>query len=277
MKSFALFLSVLPSGVISALANAAAWLIFDVVRFRRELILSNIATVFPDMPKAERLAMARTSLANFALTALEFLRSVRIDISAHTTMKDAYHMQDALKAKQGAYVLCLHMGSWEAMGSRVTRSIAPAHVLVKKVGGDGMNRLVTELRMQNGFYPVLRKGKGDGFRAIVTALSRHEIIGFVMDQARPGEPRLPFFGKPAKTNTSFAAIWLKKPAPIIPAFARRTGVGRHVVEFLPPLQLTTTGDAQKDVLMLSTRFNEAVEEMIRLNPTQYFWLHNRWK
>ena len=102
------------------------------------------------------------------------------------------------------------MGNWEAMGA-AWALVTPAHVLVKKVGSSSVDRFVSELRDRNGFLTVKRKKKGDGFSAIRDVLARGEIVGFVMDQARPGEPKLPFFGRPAKTNTSFAAIWRQDP------------------------------------------------------------------
>jgi KDO2-lipid IV(A) lauroyltransferase len=283
LKILALALSLLSPAAVNAAAWGIAVLLFDGLRFRRGLIVANIGVAFPEMPPAERVRTGRASVANFVLTALEFLRSVRHDIAAETELVGAEHMHAALAKGGGAYVLCCHLGSWEAMGAKVTRAVAPAHVLVKKVGGRGTDRFVTELRLRNGFLPVMRKEKGDGMRAIVKALKRHEIVGFVMDQARPGEPRLPFFGHPAKTNTSFAAIWLKVPAPIVPAYARRVGVGRHVVEFLPELALPAAAETadgaqlERDVLALSQQFNGAVEAMVRRNPSQYFWLHNRWK
>ena len=98
-----------------------------------------------------------------------------------------------------------------------------------------------------------------------------------MDQARPGEPKLPFFGHPAKTNTSFAAICRRFRAPIVPSFVLRQSFNRHVQYFLPEVSLEYTGDTDADILKQSTEFNAVVETCIRRCPEQYFWLHNRWK
>lgn len=97
-----------------------------------------------------------------------------------------------------------------------------------------------------------------------------------MDQSRPGEPRLPFFGKPAKTNTGLATIWRRTQAPILPAFIRRVDVNRHVVTILPPVCMSFKSDSE-DMTVASAHFNEKMESMIRQAPEQYFWLHNRWK
>ncbi len=277
MKTLAWGLGLLTPRLTGALAKLIAFVIFDAIRLRRDLMLRNLGLAFPTMPEAQMRRVARASVENFALTAFEFLRSKRVDIAGHIELDGVEHIRTALDRGQGAYILCFHLGNWEAMGAKCTRVLTPSHVLVKKVGRGGVERFVSELRTQNGFYGVKREKKGDGYNAIRDILARGEIVGFVMDQARPGEPRLPFFGVPAKTNTSFAAIWRKIPAPIIPAFIERTGVGRHTLHFFPEVKPTVTQDPEADVLRHSTEFNAVVETHVRKHPDQYFWMHNRWK
>jgi len=265
-----------PRGV-SGTAWVLAFLIFDILRVRRGLVLRNLAVAFPEKDTAERILIGRLSVYNFALTIIEFLRSQSQDITAQVTFVGMEHAQAALAQGRGVYVLCSHLGNWEAMGAAATRSVAPAHVLVKKVGSSSVNRFVSELREKNGFLTVKRRKKGDGFAAIKEVLARGEIVGFVMDQARPGEPKLPFFGRPAQTNTSLAAIWQRVPAPVLPALIRRTAVGEHVIEFFPELGLELSADAAADVLRHTTQFSEVIEGCVRKFPEQYFWMHNRWK
>jgi KDO2-lipid IV(A) lauroyltransferase len=277
LKALAAVLSSLPEGVVSGLARLIAWLVFDVFRLRRGLMLKNLKIAVPEMAEKERHRIARASVENFALTAFELFRSMRHDIAGHIDVTGVEHIQAALAQGRGVYILCFHLGNWEAMGAKITRTLAPAYVLVKKVGHGATDKFVSELRAHNGFLTVKRQKKGDGFIAIKDVLSRNEIVGFVMDQARPGEPKLPFFGVPAKTNTSFAAIWRRQPAPIIPSYIRRTKLGHHMLQFFPEVVPAVTADADADILRHSSEFNAVVERHVRDCPEQYFWMHNRWK
>jgi KDO2-lipid IV(A) lauroyltransferase len=262
---------------VGRLATGLTWLLFDVLRVRRGLVLKNLELAFPHLSDKDRIHIGRTSVRNFALTTLEFLHSYRSDIAAQVTMIGTEHLRRVLARGQGAYILCCHVGNWEAMGAAMTRHVTPAYVLVKKVGGKSVNDFVSALREKNGFLAVKREKKGDGFKGIQAILGRGEVVGFVMDQARPGEPKLPFFGVPAKTNTSFAAIWRRHPAPIIPAYIVRHGVGEHTLYYMPELCLTQTDDAAADILRHSIEFNGVVETIVRKHPEHYFWMHNRWK
>lgn len=277
LRILAWLISRLSLPFVERLAVGLAFVLFDVVRVRRRLILQNLTRAFPDMDPREKVRVGRASVKHFVLTVLEFLHSYKSDIAAHVSMEGAEHLRRALDRGQGAYILCCHLGNWEAMGAAMTRHMAPSYVLVKRVGGKSVNDFVSALREKNGFLSVKREKKGDGFRGIQAILGRGEIVGFVMDQARPGEPKLPFFGAPAKTNTSFAAIWRRTPAPIIPAYIVRERAGVHRMTYLPEVCPEVTDDPAQDILRHSTEFNAIVEGMVRPHPEHYFWMHNRWK
>lgn len=254
------------------------FLVYDLLRIRRKLVIQNLKIAFADSKtEAELVHIGRESVYNFAMTAFEFFRSYRTDIARDIEIRGAEHLKDALKKNKGVFILCFHQGNWEAMGAICTRMFGPSYVLVKKVGSPKVDQFVSELRDKNGFLSIKRKKKGDGYQGIKDALAKNEIIGFVMDQARPGEPKLPFFGKPAKTNTSFAAIWRRSQAPIIPGSIHRTGVSKHVVEFFPEVIPVITDNQEQDITNHSIMFNQIVEDHVRVRPDHYFWMHNRWK
>lgn len=266
-----------PAG-LNRWATVLAVLSFDVLRFRRRLILRNLEIAFgDDWTPRKRIKVGRESMRNFFLTVFELLESVERDLLAELTAEGKEHTDKALAAGQGAYILCGHLGNWEAMGGAGTRFAAPTNALVKEVGDGGANRLVDELRKKAGLYPIYRKPPGSAMKTMYKALRRNELVAFILDQARPGAPRIPFFGTPAKTQTSLAAIWRKTPRPVIPVSIYRIAPRRHHVKGWPPLELKRTDNAEQDLITLTATFNATLEKMIRTAPEQYFWLHDRWK
>lgn len=259
-------------------ASLLAFFCFDILRLRRKVILRNLDIAFgSEKTSHEKRRIGRKSVYHFVLTIIEFFRSPYHDIAANIEIRGRDQVDQALAKAKGAYVICFHIGSWEAHSPAVTRYIQPVHIVVKKVGGFAVNRFVETLRRHNRFLWIKRQRKGDAFRSMKEILARNEIVGFVFDQARPGEPRLDFFGKPAKTNTSFAAIRRQMPAPVLTSFARRVSLGRHIVEFGPELSFPETDDVAQDILDHSSMINQVVADVIRRYPEHYFWFHNRWK
>lgn len=264
---------------IDNIAHGLAFMSYSVFRMRRKLILKNLRIAFANEKSQKELTrIGYLSVYNFILTCLEFLAARDGSVGKHVEIIEGENfLQEALAAGKGAYILCLHMGSWEAMGGALTRLGYRSNVVVKKVGSEKVNQFVIDLREKNGFYSILKRKKGDGKKGINNALKKNELVGFVMDQARPGEPLLPFFSKPAKTNTSFAAIWKQNPAPILPIYILRQEAGRHSIKVKPILKLPVSGDEKEDIMQHSIIFNKIMENIIRDCPEQYLWMHNRWK
>ncbi len=271
-------LSILPLKAVYGVSYLLGFLAYRILRIRRSLILKNLDIAFPEQySRKEKDEIGFKSVVSFLFTELELLASKNGMLSESVTFANSHVLTDILKRGQGAYVLCIHIASWEACAAAVNRKIARAHIIVKKVGGVKTDAFVRKLREHNGFLSIKREKKGDAFRAIGEIIGRGEVVGFVMDQARPGEPELPFFGRPAKTNTSFSGIWKKVPAPIVPYWSRRTAIGKYEVFFGEEVHPIVTGNDREDNIAQSLQFNKIVEDMIRQCPSQYFWLHNRWK
>ena len=259
-------------------ARGLAWISFSLLRIRRRVILENLEIAFGnEMSEAERLNIGKKSVYHFALTILEFLRNLEHDPFSETEFHHREHFIDALNLGHGIYGLCCHLGNWELMGGAGTHYLTPTYAVVKPIENPGVNRLVDELRNKIGLHTISLKPPGHALRTICRELKEGHMIGMILDQRRRGAPAIPFFGKPARTNTSLATLWLRFPAPIVPGYARRIAPGKTVIEALPALDLKTTGDNEKDIIALTTTFNEVIESMIRRCPEQYFWMHNRWK
>lgn len=271
-------ISRLPLPLLDLFARILAFLAFDILRIRRKLVIKNLQIAFgSEKSLSELTKIGRASYHNFCLSLLEFFYSYNHHPAESTTIRNKEVLHKILARGQGAYVLCIHMSNWEALGASCAKEFGPIYFTAKKVGRPPVDNFINDLRRKRDFYAITPKKKGDGFKAIKKALGEGKLLGFVIDQARPGEPKLPFFGKPAKTNTSFAAIWKRHKAPIVPINIFRRGVFNFEIVPLPEIILEEKGDDKAEIIEYSKLFNQTVEEMVKANPEQYLWLHNRWK
>lgn len=268
-----------PPRAAEALARFFGMFFWHVLRLRRRIVIENLRTAEAGglrLPGGVH-ATARKVYEHVAMTTMEFLRGKRHDWVAGVELDGVHHVNEALAAGRGVYLLCAHQGNWEVHGAALSRLIRPAHILVKKVGPDAVNEFVLGMRRRNGFRDIERARKGDAVRTILRALAAGEMVAFVMDQTRPGEPMVPFFGKPARTNTGLASLWRRHEAPVVPCWIERLSFGRHRLHFLPPVEIATTSDAKADIMEATRKFNGVLEEIIQQKPDQYFWMHRRWK
>jgi Kdo2-lipid IVA lauroyltransferase/acyltransferase len=82
----------------------------------------------------------------------------------------------------------------------------------------------------------------------------------------------PFFGVPASTITATHQLARLTGAAVVPFFHRRDG-DRYLLRVAEPLADFPSDDPVAD----SARVNAAIEAMVREAPSQYLWIHKRFK
>lgn len=278
INTLSLCISKLSLRNVDRLAKGLTFIFFGIFRLRRSTILKNLDIAFGnEKTREEKVQIAYSCFHSFILTSLEFLYYRDGDIAKNMRIENSEALRQSLEKGKGAYIIAMHMSNWEASASGVSKQIQSVNAVVKKVGSEGMNRFVTELRTKNGLNVIFRKSTGDAVRSMKRVIANGEVVAVILDQSKPGEPFLPFFGKPAKTNTSFTAIWSRIKAPVFIAYSKRESVGKHVMYVKQEITLQDTGNSQVDIPANSTLINKKIEACIRECPDQYFWLHDRWK
>jgi len=71
-------------------------------------------------------------------------------------------------------------------------------------------------------------------------------------------------------------ITRKTAAAVVPAFIRREGKG-HEISIYPEVTLSSLSDYEHAVREDTQRFSRFIEDYIRQNPSQWLWVHRRWK
>ena len=281
LQILAFFFAALGVRGLRLLAYALGILAFDVLRVRRKVVLQNLDYAFADSKTvAEKRRIGRLSYVNFLDTTLEFFASKRLYSKLKTSVRNRQYMEDALQKGQGVYNMIIHLGNFELMASAGAKYWTRVNAVTKPVGKGEFAAWVRERREENGHFEILPGGsQGSRQKMIFDALRRKEIVGFMVDQRRSKGIRLPFFTKPALTNTSLFQLWRRQKAPIVPAIMHRTSLDSHEYLFFPEFEVHENSDWTDEQFLVenSLRMNAVVEEMIRVAPEEYFWLHKRWK
>jgi KDO2-lipid IV(A) lauroyltransferase len=101
-------------------------------------------------------------------------------------------------------------------------------------------------------------------------------MAFLIDQdTKTAGDYVPFFGRPAFTPTTPAALALRTGSPVIFCWHHRRGK-RHQIT-VERLTYERSGDHQRDVLALTAMLTARLESVIRAAPEQWVWMHRRWR
>ena len=85
-----------------------------------------------------------------------------------------------------------------------------------------------------------------------------------------------FFDHPAHTPVGPAVIAGRTGAPIVPMGIRRQTDDTHLITIKPPISVEER-PSEDAVQRVVQHYTSEIETFIRQSPTQWVWMHDRWK
>lgn len=176
---------------------------------------------------------------------------------------------------RGIIFITGHCGNWELMAVTFGVKVDNVSVVARAQNNPYLNKLLEKIRAKYGNKVIYKKG---ALKEILSELKKNRAVGILMDQAVLKDEGyvIDFLGMPAWTTKMPALMARKTGAAIIPIFINREG-DRHVIHIYPEVALSTEDDAEKAIIEDTKRFSEFIEEYIRRHPTEWLWIHKRWK
>jgi len=183
-------------------------------------------------------------------------------------------LDEALAEGKGAVVISGHVGNWEILGQAIAASGYPIATVAKPSYDPRVTLWLHEWRSRYGLKIVWREQNSG--KAILRALRSNNLMAFLIDQdTKTAGDYVPFFGRPAFTPTTPAALALRTGAPLIFCWHHRRGK-RHQIT-IERVVFARSGNRQRDVVTLTALLTARLEGVIRTVPEQWVWMHRRWR
>ena len=264
----------LPYGALARIGEGLGWLAFHLVRPRREVCLINLRKVFPEMPEAERVALARKHfllLGRFVLDHAISWWGSKARFLAMVRLEDEQYL--AKNVGKPVIVLAPHFLGMDLAGVRLACDYTMASIYQKQ-----KNPVVDE-RIRSGRLRFVREGsrlisRQEGLRGIARAIKERLPLFYLpdLDFGPRDSVFVPFFGVQAATITGVSRLAKLTGARIVPCVTRMTDDG-YVARLYPAWDDFPTDDPVAD----ARRMNAFIEERVRERPEQYYWVHKRFK
>ena len=239
---------------------------------RRRAARINLVLCFPEMDEAARQVLLRESFRDFGIGLFEFARAWWGSVAP---MRRTVRIEgtDAVRAildgGRGVLLVSGHFMTLEMCG-RLMCDELPLAGMYRRHRSPVMEWAVMRGRLR---YATAMFGN-DELRGAMRHLKRGGILWYAPDQDMRGKDTVfaPFFGVPAATITATHQFARLSGCAVVPFFHRREGAD-YVLRLGEPLPDFPSADARDD----STRVNAAIEAMVREAPSQYLWIHRRFK
>lgn len=267
------FVRLFPFGFVSGLGAAIVKLIGP-LSSKRHIAETGLRTAFPEKTDAEIKALMKAQWDNLGRTFAEFPITHRLrpfGPKSRITIRGMEHFN----ANQPAIIVTGHFANWEVMATVLTQSDHTVRITYRKVNNPLIDARVRKQREAYGTKYLVKKSSHAGGRELFEALKAGESVALLNDQKFNTGVEVPFFGELAMTAQGAVRLALKTGRPLLPmAVTRDKAI--FTVAFYPPLKLNETGERTADVLSGVKQVNAFIEDRIREQPGQWFWVHRRW-
>jgi len=274
--SFCAIMSILPLAVCRTIGRVLGALLYAIVPRVGGVALDNVRNAYRDtITDAEARRIARGAAINVGIVAAEFAHLPRLTPENIARWIDIEGREHLDPDRKGFFLVGAHLGNWEWMATVVQSLGYRVAEVVRPLDAPALNAYVDRIRTSTGIKTIDKTGGG---QEMLRLLKEGWVSGVLADQS-PRESAVPvtFFGRPCWATVAPAMVALRQRVPIHVVTMTRNNDGRYTLRFSPQVSLERSGDFRKDLVTITQRCQDILEQHIRAHPEQWLWLHRRWK
>lgn len=244
-----------------------------------------LATVFPDMSKAEREKVLAGMWDNFGRLFVEYAHldrlwdydwddpkpGGRIEMDAAS----AERLKAACRGGGRAMFFTGHIANWEITPLGATTLGREIAVVFRAPRIGAFTKEMVKQRSALG-STVISAGPDTPLR-IREALKSGKMVGMLVDQHYVRGIDVDFFGRRCKVNPMLGRFARMFDCPIYGARAIRLPDERFRFELVGPLDVPRDAEGKIEVDGTMQMVTDVIEGWVRDHPEQWLWLHRRWR
>ena len=165
-----------------------------------------------------------------------------------------------------------HFNNFELMAMHLENSGIKLAAIYRPLNNFFLNKTMEEIRKNHICKIQIKKGKS-GTREIVKLIKNGYSIALMIDQRVTEGILCKFFGREAFTTTIPAQTVKKYKLKVVPVYIERSKNYYFKVKINDPIIFNDDHSIHDITYALNTK----LENMIKKNPDQWIWSHNRWK
>lgn len=269
-------LSLLPFFILYGISNGLAFLLYRVFKYRKAVVLNNLAIAFPEKTPVEREAIAKKFYQYFTDTFIETLKF--ISISKKQLLKrstGSFELLDQLTEQgKNIHIMAGHQFNWEYANLLYSMNLKIPFVgIYMPIKNPIFNKIFFDIRKRYGTVLI---SAPDFKNKMHEVFSYQYSLALAADQ-NPGDPSnaywIHFFGRPTPFVTGPEKGAIRNNAAMVYVGFKKIKRGHYHFE----TTLLHTDGAQTTKGELTKKYRDALEKTIRQDPANYLWSHRRFK
>ncbi len=270
--------SYLPFRVLYALSDLTYFFVYYVLKYRREIVKSNLEASFPDKPKTDLLAIEKAFYRHFCDSFAETLKGLSMDerdFKSRMIVKNANVVEKLFASGKSAILYAGHYGNWEWISILPLTLSHQMTSFYQPLGNSYFNELMKIIRERFGIKCIESK---KGFKSILeferrNILTLNLMIGDQSPRRKSAKHWTSFLHQDTAFLVGAAKIAQKSHQAMVFPLVRKVKRGFYEIEF----QLITTSTNELEEGAAIDKFAQLLENAIEEAPEFWLWSHKRWK
>ena len=198
------------------------------------------------------------------------------DLKTRVKIEGEEYWNQAFQKGKGVIAVTGHMGNFELLTAYFSLNGYKVTVLSREVYDPRLDELLKRNRKLVGVETL---SASEDTRKIIRVLKRGETLGITPDQDSKTYRGVfvEFFGKKANTPVGPALLHLRYGSPILPIALLRNGKDKYIIKIRKPIDFEPQKIDDENIKEITQRYTKELEQIIRENPSQWVWMHKRWK
>jgi KDO2-lipid IV(A) lauroyltransferase len=276
---FIYLLSLLPTGLLYVVADGVAWLLEHVVRYRRQVILTNLRNSFPDKSDSEIREIAHDFYSHFADLLVENIKALTItpeELQSRISIPGMAELfQPYWDTKQDVVIVLGHTGAWQWAGL-LSPSLIPQrlYALYHPLKNKYFDTLIKRTRSRYGMHLISMR---DYLRYVRAQYSDQPSMHFFLFDQGPVNVKKAYWTTFLHQDTAYyygpAHFAQQHDCAVFYGAVQYQSRGKYLVTFT---KVTDEPNTMKDSEIIE-RCVRIQEQQIEAYPSDWLWSHRRWK
>lgn len=263
----------MPLPWLRALGGLLGLVLYLVIPARRRVVWTNLQWCFPHWSRSEMRRCAMGTFIHFAQAWLD--RGWLWHGSPQVTLR-RLQLTGAVQELEGntpTVIFAPHFVGLDAAWTALTQQL-PRRLTTIYTNQANKNADAWILQGRRRFGAARLFGRIEGVKPILAALKQGEPLYLLPDMNFGPEESVfvPFYGVAAATVPSLSRFAKLGRAKVVPVIARMTPAG-YEIQVLPSWQNFPSDDSMADTALMNARLQDYIDGM----PSQYYWVHKRFK
>lgn len=242
--------------------------------------LENLRAAYPDKDPHWHEEVGRRSFEQLVMLVMDVFFTPRLVVKerwpSYARLINIERVKWMMQEKKGLLMAGGHYGNFEIIGYMLGQWGFPVYSIARPLDNPYINRYLYGIRQRHGQKILDKFGASEQMERLV---KEGATLCFIADQdaGRKGI-FVDFFGRKASSYKSIPLLAIHYNLPLVIGGSRRIG-NRFFFEMeCSRIILPQEWQDKEDPLSwLAQEYTRALEEFIRKDPTQYWWIHRRWK